>query len=237
MTASQNLPSVATTATSVMTAGSLYDMGPRAMVTAAAEMADVLAEVITKQKLYEVIQGKRYVKVDGWLTLGTMLGVSAREVSCTELSDGSYEAKVELFSIKTGQVIGSASALCGIEEKRWRGADRYARRSMAVTRATGKAYRNNFAWIVALAGFETTPEAEMPREEAAPAPKPVTAKVTTKTGPGFDPTNDAHCEALRAALRAKKVPEDRWDAVALNLKGQSMAALDGVLALMEAFPS
>ena len=228
-----NLPAVGATQTGHLTANNaLYDMRPRAMVAAAAEMAEVLAEVITKQKLYETIQGKRHVKVDGWLTLGTMLGVSAREVSCTELSDGSYEAKVELFSIKTGQVIGSASALCGIEEKRWAKADRYARRSMAVTRATGKAYRNNFAWIVALAGFETTPEAEMPREETVTA-----AVVDKKTPPskGFDPANNAHCDALRAALTKKGVPEAKWDEIALQMKGHPMTALDGIIEFMKAF--
>lgn len=36
-----------------------------------------------------------------------------------------------------------------------------ARRSMALTRATSKAARNSFAWIVELAGFATTPAEEM----------------------------------------------------------------------------
>ena len=94
------------------------------------------------------------------------------EVSSSEaysfITDGSYEAKVDLILIATGKVIGGASALCGMDEKRWVKADRYARRSMAITRATGKAYRLAFAWIVAMAGYEPTNAEEMPFEPQKP---------------------------------------------------------------------
>ena len=44
----------------------------------------------------------------------------------------------------------------------WSTRPRYARRSMAQTRATGKACRLAFSWIMALAGYEPTPAEEMP---------------------------------------------------------------------------
>jgi hypothetical protein len=43
----------------------------------------------------------------------------------------------------------------------WGSRPKYARRSMAVTRATGKAFRISFSWIMSLAGYATTPAEEM----------------------------------------------------------------------------
>ena len=53
-------------------------------------------------------------------------------------------------------------------ERRWNNADEYAVRSMAVTRATGKACRLSFSPIMALAGKATTPAEEMPEEPEKP---------------------------------------------------------------------
>ena len=68
-----------------------------------------------------------------------------------------------------GACIGRASAECGSPDELdrhgkpvWSSRPRYARRSMAQTRATGKACRLAFSWIMALAGYEPTPAEEMP---------------------------------------------------------------------------
>lgn len=140
---------------------SIFDLGPAQMVKSASSMATVLADVIEKQRLYTLIQGKKHVRVDGWATLGSMLGILPKERSVTEHADGSFEAFVDLVSVRDGRVVGGGSALCSIEEKRWSNAERYARRSMAITRATGKAYRLGFAWVMALAGYDATPAEEM----------------------------------------------------------------------------
>jgi len=42
---------------------------------------------------------------------------------------------------------------------------------MAITRATGKAFRLAFSWIVVLAGYEATPAEEIVEAEARPATK------------------------------------------------------------------
>lgn len=141
---------------------SFFAMEPDEQIVHATKIATVLADVIKKQGLYSNIQGKEYVKVEGWQTLGTFLGITARERDVTRHDDGSYTAFVDLIKFADGTVVGGASAYCGVAEKRWGGADEYARRSMAITRATGKAFRSNFAWVIALAGYETTPEEEMP---------------------------------------------------------------------------
>ena len=98
-----------------------------------------------------------------------MLGVVPREVSTVE-QDGIYTATVELVRMNDGACISRASAECGSDDELdrygkpvWSGRPRYARRSMAQTRATGKACRLAFSWIMALAGYEPpTPAEEMP---------------------------------------------------------------------------
>ena len=75
-------------------------------------------------------------------------------------SDGIYVAVVELVRMNDGACISRASAECG-EEKPWNTRAKYARRSMAQTRATGKACRLAFSWIMSLAGYEVTPAEEM----------------------------------------------------------------------------
>jgi hypothetical protein len=139
--------------------GTLQAATPGALVEQASAMATALAKVIETQKLYNTIQGKRHVRVEGWMTLATMLGVLPREVSVTE-EWGVYTATVELVRIADGAVLSRASAECG-DEAPWCDRPRYSRRSMAITRATGKVCRLAFSWIMALAGFEATPQEEM----------------------------------------------------------------------------
>ena len=134
--------------------GALEVSGPDAIVQRASEVSTALAKVINDRRLYVDIHGKRYVRVEGWNTLGAMLGIVPREVMTTEQDDGGYLSTVELVRVSDGMVIGRGSALCGMDEKSWSKRDHYARRSMAITRATGKAFRLGFSWIMALAGYD-----------------------------------------------------------------------------------
>lgn len=147
--------------------GSMRFAGPAAVVAQATDVASELARIIDSRKLYTAIQGRKYVRVEGWSTCGAMLGIVPREVSVTE-AEGEYTATVELVRGSDGAVIGRASAICGMDEPTWGKRPRYARRSMAVTRATSKAFRLCLSWIVSLAGYEVTPAEEMP-EESEPA--------------------------------------------------------------------
>lgn len=197
----------------------LFDMQPKEMVAHAAEMANVLADIIEKKQLFTLIQGKKYVRVDGWQILGSLLGFLARERSVTELPDGGYEAYVELYSLRTGQIVGGASAICGIDERRWGSADKYARRSMACTRAVGKAYRISLGWIVGLAGYEATPAEEIPQEGI---PKVVKApQKSTPKAAGFNPENPDHAEYLEKILVEKKIESSRWPEIAKAIIGKS----------------
>jgi hypothetical protein len=124
-------------------------------------MASALAAVIDRQKLYAMIQGKKHVTVEGWTTLASMLGVVPLEVENADVGGGVYVAVVELRKAD-GTVLGRASAECGGDADRtWGQRDAYARRSMAATRATSKACRLSFSWIMTLAGYAATPAEEM----------------------------------------------------------------------------
>lgn len=192
-----------------------FSLEPADQVEYAAKLAGVLNDVIEKQKLFSVISGKKYIKAEGWQTLGTFLGVVPKERSVTRLQDGSYEAYVELVKYADGTIVGGASALCSVSEKRWGASDDFARRSMAITRATGKAYRTGFSWIVTLAGYEPTPSEEMPREESK--------TVENKSNTGIYNSNDAsHISNLEEFLeKHPKIPKDKYIPISDALHGKS----------------
>ncbi len=142
---------------------------PHDVIVKATAIAKELAGIVKTNNLSRNIQGREYVYVEGWSTMGAMLGVLPREAPelFKNYEDGSCEATVELIRISDGAVIGRASAFVGMDEKdrngkmTWGNRPLYARRSMAVTRATGKAYRLGFSWIMGLAGYAPTPAEEM----------------------------------------------------------------------------
>lgn len=142
--------------------GVLERTSPKEMVQAASEVAETLSALIEKQGLYADISGKRYPKVEAWTTCVAMLGIVPREVASVQRDDGSYESTVELARLSDDRVVGRASAVCGTEDDGvWAERSSPARKSMAATRATSKACRLSFAWIVALTGLQTTPAEEM----------------------------------------------------------------------------
>ncbi len=221
---------------------SFFSMAPRDMANHAAQIATVLKDIINKQKLSVKIGPTEYVKAEGWATLGAFLGILPREREVIERENGDFEAYVDLVRQSDGVVVGGASALCGHDEKRWAQADRYARRSMATTRATGKSYRLSFAWIVTLAGYAPTPYEEMPAEVVKEGAREDArkAKQEAKRGPvqpvheatedaGYDPQNRTHQDWLMKQLKAKKYPEEKWDDIGKALKGRPASDFERVL--------
>ena len=155
--------------------GVVQASSPADVIKRASEMSDVLKDIIEKKKLYSMINGKKYVRVEGWSTMGAMIGVLPHEVWSKKIENG-YEAFVELIRMTDAMVIGGASAICTREEKNWQNRDEFALKSMSATRATGKAFRLGFAWIMNLAGYESTPaeemiDAEIVEPKAQPKPK------------------------------------------------------------------
>jgi hypothetical protein len=132
--------------------------------------ANALADVIDKRNLYSVIKGNKHVQVEGWQTLGSMLGVTPICVWTRPLDNG-WEARVEARTLD-GRLIGAAEAMCLKAEARWRSADDYAIRSMAQTRATSKALASPLRFVITLAGYAGTPAEEMTFEESPVEPPP-----------------------------------------------------------------
>ena len=134
------------------------------LVERASEIATVLSKIIEQKKLFDNVQGKKHVRVEGWTTLLAMMGIVPVEKSSVRLPDGAYESYVDLLRTRDGQIVGGASSFCGMDEI-WGERKEYARKSMATTRATGKAARLGYSWIMVLAGYQPTPLEEMPEQQ------------------------------------------------------------------------
>jgi hypothetical protein len=192
-----------------------------ATIEQARTVAKELARVVEECGLYVVLRGsQRHVRVEGWLTLGAMLGLTAREVSCTE-HDGVYTAVVEVVNSR-GHVLARASAECGAPDELdrhgrpvWSERPRYARRGMAVTRATSRALRMALGWIMPLAGYSGTPaeDVEPLREEieAERPQRPQKPKAQPRPAPAAAPDDEHRWEtaisAIHEAERMAGLPE------------------------------
>jgi len=152
--------------------GTLSANSGEALIAGATAIAKPLADLIEKQKLYLNIQGRKHVLVEGWTTLAAMMGCTAQEISNNRQEDSAYVADVGLYRLSDGAIIARASAECGGDgEPEWmvrkgKNVAPYARRSMAATRATAKACRLAFSWVMTLSGYSTTPAEEMGQEVA-----------------------------------------------------------------------
>jgi hypothetical protein len=149
----------------------LFGPDPELALMRMAELATPLADVIEAKKLYATISGRRHITAEGWTTLGGMLGVVP--VVCwtrpNETGDG-YVARVEARTLD-GRVVGAAESECSRVELKWKNRDPYAIRSMAQTRAIGRALRAPLGQIVVLAGYEPAGAEEIPTEPESARPE------------------------------------------------------------------
>jgi len=172
---------------------------PTEQLAHAMVIARALSDVIDQQQLYKNISGKKHVLVEGWELLGSLLGVFP-VVEWTRQVENGWEARVVAKTLD-GSEVGSAEMMCTRAENRWRTADDYAIRSMAQTRAISKALRGPLGFVMKLAGYEPTPEGEIPQGEGRPA-EPFNVerdlrkdaltdpKSISEALDGFDPTMD-----------------------------------------------
>lgn len=161
----------------------------------ATDCAGVCKEIVSKTALE--IQGRKYVRVEGWMSIATAHGcvASARDV---ERVHGGFRAIGELRRISDGAVLSTAEGFVGEDEPTWFGGQvetrngqktlpkrpDYAIRAMTQTRAISRACRTAFAHVVVLmdSGLSTTPAEEVPDggfddhaqppQRAAQAPEP-----------------------------------------------------------------
>ena len=192
---------------------------PVKVVEEATRVANALKQVLVNQGMLQRIGPKDHVRVEGWTTLGAMLGVVPVTVWTRKIERG-WEARVEARTLD-GRVIGAAEAMCSHEERRWKDSDDYAVRSMAQTRATSKALAGPLRFVITLAGFEGTPAEEMPAEGFA-APSGLGSSAT-----GDTPT-EKQLGYLRSLLRRKGGPsQDELRLIVKSLWGDRVKVEKG----------
>ncbi len=139
----------------------------------AADIAKTLKQVVKDGNLSSNIQGKEFLRVEAWQTLGFFMKITPVCEWSREIEDG-YKARVAATAAN-GQVIGAAEAVCLRTEDNWKTRPAYALLSMAQTRATSKALSSVLRWIVTMAGYSGTPFEEMdgvkPRQETKQKPQ------------------------------------------------------------------
>jgi hypothetical protein len=154
----------------VRPAGGVFAVSePTQMIEQAVQIAKVLKDIAQQGNLISTISGREYMQVEAWTTLGTLVGCTPRVEWSRPLTrlnpEGEeyvygWEAAVEAVNA-SGAVVGRAEAMCTRDERTWKSRDDYATRSMAQTRAMGKALRMPLGWIAVLAGYSATPAEEM----------------------------------------------------------------------------
>lgn len=199
-----------------------FELDIEQQISRATIFANALKKIVDTQELsVKFGNNQEYLPVEVWQTLGSFLGVTPREKDVKKHEDGSFEAQVDLVRLATGMVIGSGSGYCGMDEPNWKNKPAFSRRSMAITRGTGKAYRTAFSWIMVLAGYAPTPAEEMPVavEEKKPQEKIV------YTG------SQEESEALAKWLEDthKDVPVSKYGEIHLAMLGKPKAHITTIL--------
>ena len=135
---------------------------PVANLTAGRQAANALMDFAQQGGALINLQGKKYLKAEGWLFLARAFGLTVRVREVVKMTDDplSFQATAEVLD-HSGQVVGQGIGFCGADEKSWRNRPVYALASMAQTRATSKALRSILAWVAVLAGCEGTPGEEV----------------------------------------------------------------------------
>ena len=176
-----------------------------------------LAKFIKENRLYQNIQGKEYVNVEGWQYAGSRLGilpVVEHVVNISTDDELKYQAKVNLLDLRSQQVVGAGFAICSNKEQGKKYYQEFAIASMAQTRAIGKAYRNILAWIIRAAGYEPTPAEEMDysgndavkadKKPAVPTEKKATMRASEAAATADKETADAPSASVRYASAKQK---------------------------------
>jgi hypothetical protein len=127
-------------------------------------LSNELKRFVKEAHLVSNIKGKDYCNVEAWQMAGASLGLFPIITSVQDLSSENevkYMATCEVRSYQDNKLVSVGIAICSNKEGSKKFFDEYAILSMAQTRAVGKAFRNQLAWLMKAAGFEATPAEEM----------------------------------------------------------------------------
>lgn len=152
------------------------------LVRQSSDVAGLCKAIVTKTALE--IQGRKFVRVEGWQSIATAHGCIASSCDVKQTEQGT-SARGEIRRMSDGQLLATAEGFVGIDEPTWYGGEAangktlpkrpdYAIRAMAQTRAISRACRSAFAHVVVLmdAGLSTTPAEEVPEGGFNDAPEP-----------------------------------------------------------------
>ena len=141
----------------------LFSRSPKKAMSEMRELVQIMASQCTGAAFISEIRGKQYPKVEWWTTIGATLGLFPVVMYSRKLdrtSETAYEARVE---VRHGDnVVAAGEALCSSQEDQWKDAPEYSIKSMAITRATGKAYRIPLSFLAVMAGLAPTNAEEIP---------------------------------------------------------------------------
>ena len=127
-------------------------------------LSNELKRFVKDAHLVSNIKGKDYCNVEAWQMAGASLGLFPIITSIQDLSkegEIKYMATCEVRSYQDNKLVSIGVAICSNKEGSKKYFDEYAILSMAQTRAVGKEFRNQLAWLMKAAGFEATPAEEM----------------------------------------------------------------------------
>ena len=135
-------------------------VNPGTLMTQATDVAGVCKQIVTRTA--QSIQGRKYVRVEGWQSIAAAYGCVASAINVEVLESG-IRATGELRRVSDGAVIATAEGFVGNDENTWKNRPEYAKRAMAQTRAISRVCRSAFAFVVVLidADLSTTPAEEM----------------------------------------------------------------------------
>ena len=149
------------------------------------EKAMILHDIIQQQNLYTQIGNSQHLRVEGWQVIAKGYGLSLDIEWSRPLPGGGFEARavardlqqmkncldqgMDIEAARAASEIQAGDAECGSPgDDNWVNKPHFQQRSMAQTRATGKAAKLCLGWVVTLAGYSATPAEEMVREQPAP---------------------------------------------------------------------
>ena len=204
--------------------------GVSGTLTKAKEIAGELSSVIEECNLAVRIGQGTHLRVEAWLTLGAMLGLTAHTKETRRIlgPDGKlegYEATVQVCRASDGAAVSQADGACFVSEKlKRRGGQSYDRwsengevnqhavMSMAQTRATSRSLAQVLRWIPVMSGYSGTPAEDMtvtsaPASESRPVVDSVATPSADEIAPGV-----IRSVVIRHKTSTTKNNSERWAA-------------------------
>lgn len=129
------------------------------------DAAGLCRDIVLKTAM--TIQGRKYVRVEGWQSIAVAHGCVASAEDVHRVTDEGmtgFSAIGVIRRMSDGAEIARAEGFLGDDESMWAKRPVYARRAMAQTRAISRACRSAFAHVVVLidSNLSTTPAEEVP---------------------------------------------------------------------------